>query len=495
MAQVTQTTEPGKTALEPRQLFIGNESVKPHSGAYFTSVNPATEEPLVQIASADADDADRAVKAASSALVSKEWARLDAADRGRLLWKIADLLEARCEEVARLETLDNGKPIFESQFVDVPSCVNILRYYAGWADKIHGDTIPIRGPHLCYTRREPVGVVAAITPWNFPLILAVWKIAPALATGCTVVLKPAELTSLSALKFAEICAEAGLPAGVLNVVTGPGRVIGPALIDHPQVAKIAFTGSTAVGKDIMRRAAGSLKRVTLELGGKSPNIIFADANLENAIKGAHNGIFYGKGEVCAAGSRLFVENKVMDTVLEGLVARAEKAQPADPMNPKTRMGAIVSKTQHELVMSYISKGSAEGAKLAAGGNAVKVDGKGYFIQPTVFSGVANSMTIAREEIFGPVLSVIGFDNTEEVVKAANDTSYGLAAAVWTQDITRAHAMAAQLKAGTVWINTVNIYDPAAPFGGFKESGFGRELGEKALDAYTEHKTVWVNLKG
>jgi len=493
--QVSQTAPAEGVALEPRQLFIGNESVKPHSGSYFTTVNPATEEPITQVASADAHDVDRAVSAAHAALESKEWGRLDAADRGRLLWKMADLLEAHTEEVARLETLDNGKPIFESQFVDVPSCVNVLRYYAGWADKIHGDTIPIRGPHLCYTRREPVGVVAAITPWNFPLLLAVWKIAPALAAGCTVVLKPAELTSLSALRFAEICAEAGLPAGVLNVLTGPGRVIGPALIDHPKVAKIAFTGSTAVGKEIMQRAAGSLKRVTLELGGKSPNIVFADANLENAIKGAHNGIFYGKGEVCAAGSRLFVEKKVLEPLLEGLVARAAKAQPADPLDPKTRMGAIVSKAQHELVMGYIAKGSSEGARLAAGGNAVKVSGKGYFIQPTVFADVKNSMTIAREEIFGPVLSVIPFENQEELVAMANDSAYGLAAAVWTQDITRAHSLAARLKAGTVWINTVNIYDAAAPFGGFKESGFGRELGEKALDSYTEHKTVWVNLKG
>jgi aldehyde dehydrogenase (NAD+) len=480
--------------METRQLFIGNEQVKPHSDTYFTSINPATEEAIVEIASADAEDTNKAVEAAYAALHSKEWSRMDASDRGRLLWKMADLLEAHTDEVARLETADNGKPIFESQYVDVPMCVNVLRYFAGWADKVHGSTIPIRGPHLCYTLREPVGVVAAITPWNFPLILAMWKIAPAIATGCTVVHKPAELTSLTALRFAELAAEAGLPAGVLNVVPGKGRTIGPALIDHPKVDKIAFTGSTDVGKGIMKRAADTVKRVTLELGGKSPNIVFADANLDNAIRGAHNGIFYGKGEVCAAGSRLFVERSVHDQFMEGLVARAERAQPGDPMNPKTRMGAIVSKGQHEFVMSCIEKGKAEGAKLATGGNSVKVNDKGYFIQPTIFDGVSNEMSVAREEIFGPVLSVIPFDDTEDLVRMANDTPYGLAAAVWTQDISRAHSVAARIKAGTVWINTVNIYDAAAPFGGFKESGFGRELGEKALDAFTESKTVWVNLK-
>jgi len=378
--------------------------------------------------------------------------------------------------------------------VDIPLCVNVLRYYAGWADKIHGDTIPVRGGSLVYTRREPVGVVGAIVPWNFPLLLATWKIGPALTTGCTMVLKPSEMTSGTALKLAELAAEAGLPPGVLNVVTGYGDPAGQALVDHPGVDKIAFTGSTAVGKTIMRRAADTLKRVSLELGGKSPNIVFADANIENAIKGAYNGIFYGKGEVCAAGSRLFVQRGVHDELMEGLVARAQKAVPADPMHPKTRMGAIVSQAQQERVLGYIEAGKSDGAKLVCGGEAVQVDGKGHFVQATVFDDVKPAMKIAQEEIFGPVLSVIPFEDTDDLVAMANDVSYGLAAMVWTRDISRAHTLAAQIKAGTVWVNTANIHDAAAPFGGYKASGFGRELGEKALDSYTETKTVWVNLR-
>jgi aldehyde dehydrogenase (NAD+) len=477
-----------------RNLFIANEAVVPRAAKYFTSINPATEEPIAQVASGDAADVDRAVQAAHAALHSKEWGQLDPSERGKILWRIADLLEAHTEEIAKLETQDNGKPIFESQFVDVPTCVNVLRYYAGWADKIHGDVIPVRGGSFVYTRREPVGVVGAITPWNFPLLLAVWKIGPALATGCTIVLKPAELTSLTALRFAELCAEAGLPSGVLNVVTGKGSVVGQALVEHPLVNKIAFTGSTEVGKRIMKDSADTMKRVSLELGGKSPNIVFADSDLETAIKGAYNGIFYGKGEVCAAGSRLFVEKSMHDALLEGLVARAAKAAPADPMHPKTRMGAVVSKTQQDSVMGYIHKGKSEGARLAVGGEAVKVDGKGFFVQATVFDDVKPDMTIAQEEIFGPVLAVIPFEDEAELVLMANGVKYGLAAAIWTKDITRAHKLAAQLQAGTVWINTVNVYDPAAPFGGYKESGFGRELGEKALDGYTESKSVWVNLR-
>jgi len=481
--------------LSDRQLFIGNEPSAPHSGQYFATINPATEESIAQVAAGDREDTDRAVRAAHAALASKEWSGMDATDRGRLLWNIADLLEARTEEIAHLETIDNGKPIFESQYVDIPLCVNVLRYYAGWADKVHGATIPVRGENLVYTRREPVGVVGAITPWNFPLLLAVWKIGPALATGCTVVLKPAELTSLSALRFAELCAEAGLPAGVLNVVTGKGSVVGQALVEHPLVDKIAFTGSTEVGKRIMQTAAGTTKRVSLELGGKSPNIVFSDCDLEAAIRGAHNGIFYGKGEVCAAGSRLFVEESVHDAVMEGLVARAKRAVPADPLHPKTRMGAIVSEAQQKTVLGYIAKGKAEGATLATGGEAVKINDRGFFVQPTIFDHVTPEMTIAREEIFGPVLAVIPFKDEAEVIRMANDVKYGLAAAIWTRDITRAHAVAARIKAGTVWINMINTYDAAAPFGGFKESGFGRELGENALEAYTETKTVWVNLKG
>src|SRR6266849_2590206 len=476
------------------KLFIGGKWVEAASGKTFLTVNPATGETITTIAEGDERDADAAVQAARKAFESGPWAEMSASERGRILWKIGDLIDKHNAEFGTLETLDNGKPIFESCQVDMPMVAEVFRYYAGWATKIHGETVPVRGPFLNYTLREPLGVVAAIVPWNFPLLLASWKIAPALAAGNTVVLKPASWTPLTALRFGEVCQEAGLPEGVVNVVTGPGSLLGRALVRHPGVDKIAITGETATGQQILRDSADTLKRVTLELGGKSPNIIFADADLESAVRGATIGIFYGKGEVCAAGSRLFVEKKIKDDFIQKLVDRTKKIQPGDPLDPKTRFGALVSEKQMQTVLGYIEKGKAEGAKLVVGGERVSVgNGKGCFVQPTIFDGVRNDMTIAREEIFGPVLAGIEFGEMDEAIRLANETQYGLAAAVWTRDIGKAHRVARKLQAGTVWINTYNNYDAAAAFGGYKMSGYGRELGMHALEHYTQIKSVWVNL--
>ena len=481
-----------EVSFPPAKLWIGGEWVEAEGGRSFPTENPATEETLCEVASASAADVDRAVQAARAAL-DGEWGwRWTARQRGEILWKIADALEARIDEFAHLETLDNGKPIYESRYVDVPAGIEALRYFAGWADKITGETLPVSGPFvLAYTLREPVGVIAAITPWNFPLIQALWKIAPALACGNAVVHKPASYTPLSALKFAELATECGLPKGVLNVVTGGGAEVGNALVAHPGVAKISFTGSTEVGRDIMRGSAETVKRVTLELGGKSPNIVFADADVDAAAKGAYTGIFYGKGEVCAAGSRLFVEESVHDQLVEKLVARTQRLQPGDPMDPRTRLGALVSKKQRETVLTYVQEGKREGARLVHGGEAVSVGGKGWFLQPTILDGVSNDSKIAQEEIFGPVLAVIPFTGVDEAVRMANASIYGLAAGVWTRDVGKAHQVARRIEAGTVWINQYNWYDSGAPFGGYKQSGFGRELGRQALDAYTETKTVYV----
>jgi aldehyde dehydrogenase (NAD+) len=480
--------------VKPGKLFIGGKWLDAASGKTFPTVNPATGDVLTVLADADERDAAAAVAAARKGFESGPWPEMSASERGKLLWKIADLVDQHNEELGTLETLDNGKPIFESRQVDMPMAAEVFRYYAGWATKIHGETVPVRGPFLNYTLREPIGVVAAIVPWNFPLLLTSWKVGPALAAGNTVVLKPAPWTSLTALRFAELCQEAGLPEGVLNVVTGSTRELGRALVRHPGVDKVAFTGSTATGQEIVRESAATLKRVTLELGGKSPNIVFADADLDAAVRGATMGIFYGKGEVCAAGSRLFVDKKIHDDFLQKLVDRAAKLQPGDPLDPKTRFGALVSEQQMQKVLSYIEQGSAEGAKLVAGGNRATVGtGKGFFVQPTVFDGVGDAMTIAREEIFGPVLAAIEFTDVDEVVRKANDNPYGLAAAVWTRDIAKAHRVARKLQAGTVWINTYNNYDPAAAFGGYKMSGYGRELSLHALEHYTQVKSVWVNL--
>jgi aldehyde dehydrogenase (NAD+) len=483
-----------KARVEPGKLLINGEWGV-GSGKPFDTINPATGESLTHIAEATAADVDRAVKAARAAFddPASKWRKMSASERGRLIWKLADLIEQNIDEIAELETLDNGKPIFESRYVDLPMVVDVFRYYAGWATKIHGETVNTFDAAFTYTLREPIGVVGAIVAWNFPLLLASWKLGPALACGNCVVLKPAEQTPLSALRMGQLVVEAGFPAGVLNIVTG-GPETGKALVSHQGVDKVAFTGSTMVGKEIMRGSADTLKRVTLELGGKSPNIVFADSDVDNAVRGAINGIFFGKGEVCCAGSRLFVESKVKDEFTEKLVARAKKLQPGDPLDPKTRLGAIVSEQQMKTVLGYIESGKSEGAQVLTGGNRTAIDGsKGFFIEPTIFGGVKNDMKIAQEEIFGPVLATLSFDDVDEVAALANANPYGLAAAIWTKDIKRAHALSRRLRAGTVWINTYGVMDAALPFGGYKQSGFGRELGMHAIEHYTELKTVWLQM--
>jgi aldehyde dehydrogenase (NAD+) len=482
-----------KIKVNPGRLLIAGEWID--GSKKFHTVNPATGEVLAEISQASAGDVDRAVEAARQAFEDRggAWRKISASERGRLVWKLSDLVEKNIDELAELETLDNGKPIFESRYVDMPMVIDVLRYYAGLATKIHGETVNTFETAFTFTLREPVGVVGLIVPWNFPLLLASWKIGPALACGNTIILKPAEQTPLTALRLGELVTEAGFPAGVVNILTG-GPETGKAIVAHPGIDKIAFTGSTAVGKEIMRGAADTLKRVTLELGGKSPNIVFSDADVDSAVKGAINGIFYGKGEVCNAGSRLFLESKLKDEFTEKLVARASKMRPADPLDPKTRLGAIVSQEQMETVLGFIDAGKKAGARLVAGGNRVSVNGdKGFFLEPTIFGDVKNDMKIAREEIFGPVLSVLTFDDVDEVIEQANSNPYGLAAAVWTRDVKKAHAVSRRLKAGTVWINTYGLMDAALPFGGYKSSGFGRELGAHAMEHYTELKTVWLNM--
>jgi aldehyde dehydrogenase (NAD+) len=473
------------------QLFINNEWCDAASGTTLEVVNPATEETLAEVQSAGEVDVAQAVASARTCFESDEWHDLTPRKRGEVLYRAGQLLVERRNDIAKLETLQNGKPLLESK-IDVAMTAETLKYYGGWADKLSGDVLPASSGDLVYTTREPLGVVGAIVPWNFPLNLASWKVAPALAAGCTVVLKPAPETPLTALALAELLQDAGLPPGAFNVVAGDGPTTGAALVQHPDVDKIAFTGSTEVGKQVMRNAASTVKRVTLELGGKSPNIIFGDADLEAAVRGAINGIFYGKGEVCAAGSRLLVQQSVHDEVVEQLASRAAKMVPGDPFLKTTRLGAIVSKRQHDRVLSYVAAGKKE-AELVAGGNAIQVNGKGYFVEATVFDGAKPGMKIVDEEIFGPVLSVLSFDDDDEAVALANETRYGLAAGIWTSDIGRAFRVARAIRAGTVWVNTYNLYDPAAPFGGFKASGFGRDLGREALDGYTDTKTVWVGL--
>jgi acyl-CoA reductase-like NAD-dependent aldehyde dehydrogenase len=481
------------TTVEQKQLLINNEWRAAASGQTMEVVNPATEEVIASVASAGRADLDAAVDAARAAL-NGPWGRMSARERGRIVSRLADRLMEKVDEVARLETLHNGKPIAESRHIEVPAAAECFEYYAGWADKIMGETIPVKGNHLTYTLREPIGVVAAIVPWNFPLLLAAWKVAPALACGNTVILKPASQTPLTALALGAIAIEVGLPPGVLNVLTGPGSQLGQAIVEHPGIDKIAFTGDTTTGKTIMRSAADTLKRITLELGGKSPNIVLPDADMDAAIRGATIGIFYGKGEVCAAGSRLLVDRSVKQEFIDKLGARVKKMVPGDPMDPKTRFGALASRKQLETVTRYVESAKQEGATLVAGGARADIGtGKGYFFQPTVFADVKPEMTISREEIFGPVLAAIEFADLDEAIARANDSPYGLAAGIWTRDIKKAHYLARKLQAGTVWVNTYNVYDTAAPFGGYKQSGFGREMSAHAIEHYTQVKSVWVDL--
>ena len=479
-----------------RRMLIDGKWVEASSGETFTTYDPATEEALAEVPAGGKEDVDRAVHAARRAFESGPWRRMTPSERGRCLWRLADLIERNAEDFAQLETLDNGKPLTVARAADIPLVVDHFRYYAGWATKVEGETIPVSTAGLQvlnYTLREPVGVVGQIIPWNFPLLMAAWKLGVALACGNTVVLKPAEQTPLSALRLGELIEEAAFPAGVVNIVTGFGETAGAALAAHPDVDKVAFTGSTEVGHEIMKAAAGNLKRVSLELGGKSPNIVFADADLDAAAAGAASAIYFNHGQCCCAGSRLFIQKPVYDRLMPRLVEFSEKIKLGPGLDPSTDMGPLVSNDQFQRVNGFLASGAREGAKVATGGGRPDSLKRGYFVSPTVFTDVRPDMKILREEIFGPVVCAIPFDDPAEVAAAGNDTTYGLAAAVWTRDIQKAHRMAETLKAGTVWINCYNMFDAASPFGGYKQSGFGREMGKAAIEMYTQIKSVWVNL--
>ncbi len=477
-----------------RKMLIGGQWVAAASGKTFDTVNPATGEVLARVAEGDGEDIDRAVRAARRAF-EDGWGQSKPAERSRLLWRVAELIEKNAQELAQLETLDNGKSINESLHVDIPATAGTFRYYAGWVDKVYGQTIPSDPSFFNYTLREPVGVCGQIIPWNFPLLMAAWKLGPALACGNTVVLKPAEQTPLTALRLGELLQQAGMPDGVVNIVPGFGPTAGGALVKHPQVDKIAFTGSTEVGKEIHRETANTLKRVSLELGGKSPNIVFADADVEAAVQGALMGVFFNQGQVCCAGTRLFVEQKMHDEFTQELAKYAGSMKQGPGLDPKTQVGPLVSEEQLQRVTGYLEIGKKEGAKPLVGGERATGGGleKGYFVKPTVFTGVKNDMRIAQEEIFGPVVSVIPFKDENDAVLQGNNTFYGLAAGVWTRDVSKAHRVARALRAGTVWVNCYNVFEPSAPFGGYKQSGYGRELGSYSIDLYTQIKTVWMRI--
>ena len=482
----------------PKKLLIGGKWVPAESGKTFEVTDPATGKVIARVAEGDKADIDAAVKAARRAFESGPWATMSPSQRGKLIWRVGDLISKYADELAELESLDNGKPVGIARAADVPLAADIFQYMAGWSTKIEGKTIPLSVLYTpgvqyhSYTRPEPVGVVGQIIPWNFPLLMAAWKLAPALATGCTVVLKVAEETPLSALRLGEILEEAGLPPGVVNILTGFGETAGAALAAHPGVDKVAFTGSTEVGKLIVQAAARDLKHVSLELGGKSPNIILKDADLDVAIPGAAGAIFFNHGQCCCAGSRLYVEQSIFDQVVEGVSARAKAIKLGPGLDPTSEMGPMVSEIQRNRVCSYLESGKKEGARAVAGGKAR--EGSGYFVEPTVFVDARPSMKIVQEEIFGPVVTAMPFAAVDEqLVRDANDSIYGLAAGIWTRDISKAHALAAQLKAGSVWINCYNIFDAALPFGGYKQSGWGREMGEAVLDNYLSTKAVTVQL--
>jgi aldehyde dehydrogenase (NAD+) len=479
-----------KPKIQQTQMLIDGKWVDSVEGKRFATLNPATEEVIAEVPMGTKKDVDLAVSAAIRAFQDGPWSRMDARERGRLLYRLADLLEENIDELAALETLDNGKPIRDSRNADLPLVIDTYRYFAGWADKIHGETIPIRGNYFCYTRREPVGVCGQIIPWNFPLLMQAWKWGPALAAGNVSVLKPAEQTPLSALRVGQLAMEAGFPPGVVNIVTGDGTT-GDAIVRHPGVDKIAFTGEHRTAQIIMTNAAQSLKRLTFELGGKSPNVVFADADLDAAVEGSYFGIYFNQGQCCCAGSRLFVEESVHDEFVAKMREKARHRKVGDPFDPATEQGPQVDQAQFDKIMSYIEKGRSEGAKCIVGGE--RIGDKGLFVAPTIFTEVNDEMAICQDEIFGPVLSVLKFKSVENLVQRANNTFYGLAAAVWTRDIAKAHALAHKVRAGTVWVNCYDVFDAGAPFGGFKMSGQGREQGAKALDSYTELKTVTVSL--
>lgn len=473
----------------PQRLLINGQRVDARSGRTFDTLDPSTGKVISKVAEADAEDIDIAVRSARAAFEG-EWGRMRASERGKLLLKFAEVLRQNEDELVGLESVDSGKPISAIRRQDFPAIIDTLIYYAGMADKITGQVIPARPDALTYTVREPLGVVGAIIPWNFPLMIGMWKIAPALACGCTVVLKPAEITPLTALRLGELAIEAGFPAGVLNVVPGLGRIAGQALVDHPDVDKISFTGSPVVGRQILRGAAGNMKRVTLELGGKSANIIFPDADIDAAVKAAAAGIFFNSGQVCSAGSRILVHEDIYEDVVERLAARAGTTRIGNPLDQGTSMGPVVSEVQMNRILDYIEIGKKEGARLVAGGE--RHGDVGYFIQPTVFADVEHEMRISQEEIFGPVAAIIKFTDEEDALRKANGTVYSLAAGVWTKDIGRANRFAKRLNAGTVWVNTYGPTDIRLPWGGARDSGFGREHGEMAIDNFTEQKVVWVN---